>query len=118
MKPPLAALFACLALTFCPAHAAQRVVYGDVIAVEPLGDDTGSEPQACELAPKPEASAGLAEVLAWDLVERPESEARCEAALAQRVQGYRVTYEWNGHRFEDVLPSHPGKRIPLTLEID
>lgn len=110
-----------LALTLLgPAIAlsAERVVYGKVLAVEPLQHNDDSATGSCELVPKPPTSVGLSELLAWDLIDRPQAEQRCQAALGQRVQGYRVTYEWNGRRFEDIFPTRPGRHVPLTLQID
>ncbi|MGI9325356.1 MAG: hypothetical protein ACR2PZ_09075 [Pseudomonadales bacterium] len=110
-----------LSLTiFGPATAfsAERLVYGKVLTVEPLPNTDESASQSCELVPKPPSSVGLSELLSWDLINRPQAEQRCQAALAQRIQGYRVTYEWNGRRFEDVFPTRPGRHVPLTLQID
>lgn len=115
---PLALLLSLMLFGPATAISAERLVYGKVLAVEPLQHHDDSATSSCELAPKPPTSVGLSALLAWDLIDRPQAEQRCQAALAQRIQGYRVTYEWNGRRFEDIFPTRPGRHVPLTLQID
>lgn len=104
-----------LAVSALSAHGAETVVYGKVLAVEAITDDA---PVHCESPIKPTAEAGLSALLIWDLETRPDAERACRQALADRVQGYRVTYAYDGHEFVDILPQHPGARIPLRLSLE
>lgn len=109
-----------LGLCLCiaqPAFAGERQVYGTVIDVEPL--HASGEPAApCPIVSKPATDEGLAALLTWDLVTRPQAQRQCAQAESNRAAQYRVTYEWMGHQFVDILPNDPGNRILLTVEVD
>ena len=45
-------------------------------------------------------------------------EVRYETSYQQRIEGYRVTYEYNGQRFVTQLPYDPGKRIRVRVNVE
>lgn len=104
-----------IAMLAASAQAAQTTVYGEVIDVEALAK--GPEVQCLHL-PKPATSAGLAALLNWDLRDRHQADAECRQRQLERIQGYRVTYRYDGREFVDILQSDPGSRIALILELE
>lgn len=99
------------------AHA-ETVVYGRVVAVEPIGLASVSQPagstEDCRLR-APVRAAGLLARLRWDLEQRAVERSRCQA---RRVpERFRVTYRWNGQLFTQELPFDPGERIALRLDV-
>lgn len=107
------------------AGASTQQVYGTVLKVEPLlgtasenKQGTPALNQACATPPMPAQSEGLAARLNWDLQLLPEAQAQCQGLQRPLRPTYRVTYEWNGRKFVDVLPRNPGQRIPLTIRIE
>jgi uncharacterized protein YcfJ len=44
-------------------------------------------------------------------------EVRYETSFQQRIEGYRVTYEYNGQRFVTQLPYDPGRRIRIRVNV-
>jgi len=53
--------------------------------------------------------------------ERPYEVERCDTRVSQeyeeRVDGYRVTYEYNGRTFTTQLPYDPGDRIRVRVDV-
>jgi len=45
-------------------------------------------------------------------------EVRYETSYQQRIEGYRVTYEYNGQRYVTQLPYDPGKRIRVRVNVE
>ena len=107
-------LLACLSLA--SGAAAETIVYGQVLASEPISHpEAAALSAACEEAP-PARADGLAARLRWELKDKPKLLEQC--ALAREPSGYRVTYRWNGQRFTQELPFDPGERIALRLDVD
>ena len=95
---------------------AETIVYGQVLASEPIAHpQAASLAAACEATP-PARSEGLAARLRWELREKPMLLERC--TLAKQPSGYRVTYRWNGQSFTQELPFDPGERIALRLDVE
>lgn len=43
---------------------------------------------------------------------------RYETSYQERIDGYRVTYEYNGQRFVTQLPYDPGKRLRIRVNVE
>lgn len=56
--------------------------------------------------PRPDADAGLADLLAWDL------RLGCEAPAA-----FRVFYRWDGRTFSRVMAERPGPTVPVRVQV-
>jgi uncharacterized protein YcfJ len=52
---------------------------------------------------------------------RPYDAERCEVrydeTVEERIDGYRVTYEYNGRRQMTTLPYDPGDRIRVRVDV-
>ncbi len=108
------------ALAALPVLAGEIQVLGRIIDVVPIGapgrspsGTTSCEPQ------RPDARAGLAALLAWDL------RAHCNGRHAARpvggdgVSGYRVYYRWDGRTYQHVVRRPPaGDTISLRVRVD
>ena len=102
-----------VALCFAPlsvaAETVERVVWGDVVNVEPVVE-------ARNVAPPPDcsnagpASADLLALLAWDL------RRDCVRRSSSRISGYRVEYRWDGRTYSRLMDAAPGKRVPLLVK--
>jgi uncharacterized protein YcfJ len=57
------------------------------------------------------ASAGVRE----EVVQR--CEVRYEDSYEERIEGYRVTYEYNGREFTTRMPYDPGERIRVRVAV-
>ena len=113
-----AALLLLLTVLGAAEARGETVVYGRVVAVEPLhtrhadGPATGAGGCAFSV---PTRAAGLIARLRWDHEQRAIERSRC---LAQRApELYRVTYQWNGQLFTQELPFEPGERIALRMDV-
>lgn len=55
------------------------------------------------------------------VVERTVYETRCqvvrEARYEQRVEGYNVTYRYQGRTYDTFMPYHPGKRLRVHVDV-
>ena len=91
------------------AETVERVVWGDVVGVEPIQAETRDAPRPACSAKKP-AAATLAATLRWDL--RPE----CARPDEPRVVGFRVRYQWDGRVYTKEMAERPGSRIPLLVK--
>jgi hypothetical protein len=94
-----------------PAFAAEMRAHGDVVDVEPLTGAASAGPADHCQPPRPDSSAGLAELLAWDL------RVTCPPAAAP-VTGYRVYYRWDGRVYSQVMRERPGPTVPLRVRLD
>lgn len=91
-------------------EAGEMIVHGRVVDVEPLTTSASPDSRRDCQPPRPEAGAGLAALLAWDLrVDCPP------AAPVPRVTGYRVYYQWDGRTYSRVMAERPGATIPLRV---
>lgn len=93
-----------------PSGHQQLRVEAPIVGVHPITE--GGAP-VCDVGP-PQRAAGLAATLRWDLY------GRCRPAETKAtVTGYRVTYEWDGRRFDTVLAQRPeGDTLALQLRIN
>jgi len=52
---------------------------------------------------------------------RPYSVERCDVrydeSWEERIEGYRVTYEYNGRQFTTRLPYDPGRRVRVRVDV-
>ncbi len=114
MKSAYTLLFgACLALCALPAAGKEkRVVYGTVLAVEPVTEVRTQPPRAAACSRAKPVAASLTELLAWDL------EADCRLQQSERTTHYRVEYAWDGREHTHIMYERPPRRIPLLLTID
>jgi uncharacterized protein YcfJ len=51
-------------------------------------------------------------------VDAEHCEIHSEEHVEQRIDGYRVTYSYNGRTYTTQMPSDPGKRIRVRVSID
>ena len=95
------------------ARVHERVVWADVIDVEPLIERERHEPRAAVcFEEKPIRASGLGALLAWDLA------ADCSVRETAKTRHYRVRYAWAGREYQHVTDKHPGNRIALRLEVE
>lgn len=90
--------------------AIERTVWGKVTRVEPIISITNALPDPHCAGPKP-ADPSLEDLLEWDL--HPD----CRSQQRQQVDGYQVSYTWDGRSYTTQMPAQPGPRIPLRLRI-
>ena len=45
-------------------------------------------------------------------------DVRYETSYQERIDGYRVTYEYNGQRYVTQLPYDPGKRLRIRVNVE
>ena len=90
--------------------AIERTVWGEVTRVEPITSAINIRPDPDCAGPRP-VGASLADLLAWDL--HPE----CRNQQHQKIEGYQVSYTWDGRSYTTQMPTRPGPRIPLRLRI-
>ena len=57
----------------------------------------------------------------WSPKSRPYEAERCEVRYdeeyEERIEGYRVTYEYNGMPQDHALPYDPGDRIRVRVDV-
>ena len=103
-----------LGLAATAAGADSFVVEAAVLDVTPLtrAERVSERLGDCD-PPRPEAGAGLATLLAWDL------RAGCRTVWTTRehVEGYRVRYRVEDRIYTRVLDHDPGDRLPVRLTI-
>lgn len=109
----------CCGILLAAPLLADTLVYGTVLAVEPVHEAVAASERRAQLAAceetAPSAGAGLVARLRWDLQTRAVADARCRAATEPDF--FRVTFRWNGETFTQELPYDPGDRIPLRLDV-
>jgi len=49
---------------------------------------------------------------------RERCDVRYETTYQQRIEGYRVTYEYNGQRYVTRLPYDPGKQLRVHVSVE
>jgi hypothetical protein len=104
-----------LAASTLPAAAGELRVQGKVVNVVPVTASQQVAEPAGNCAPaRPDAHAGLATWLAWDL----NADCGVRYREEQVVTGYRVTYEWDGHAYSRIMPEPPGATIALRVNLD
>ena len=91
------------------ADVVERIVWGEVINVEPVIERRHVAPAPDCPAKRPDTPY-LAELLAWDL------RRDCLRRSASTVHGYRVDYRWDGRTYTRMMDESPGKRIPLLVK--
>jgi hypothetical protein len=97
------------------AHGQELRAWGEVVHAEPIrtSHNVLREQGDCNPA-RPDTDATLAELLGWDL------RIDCTQVIdrEERVDGYRVTYRWDGRTLETVMSEPPADRIALDIRID
>ncbi|MEM1435279.1 MAG: hypothetical protein AAGG11_14560 [Pseudomonadota bacterium] len=114
----LRAGLALLLLLLAGALRAETVVYGRVVAVEPVHEPVSARSTAADsgcAVTAPAHEAGLLARLRWDLEQRAIERSRCRALT--KPASFMVTYRWNGQLFTQELPFDPGERIALRLDV-
>lgn len=111
---PLAALLLLGSLAV-HAHAAEMLVRGKVLRVVPISARSQVVEQSGECdATKPGPSAGLVDLMTWDL--RPD--CRTTRSEVDVVTGYRVYYQWDGRVYNTVQRKPPADTIPLRVTVN
>ncbi len=91
------------------AEVVERIVWGDVVNVEPVVEQHNVAPSPDCPINRPE-TLELAELLAWDL------RRDCLHRSTSKIRGYRVDYRWDGRTYSRLMDESPGKRIPLLVK--
>ncbi len=91
------------------ADVVERIVWGEVVNVEPVVEQRNVAPSPDCPVSRPE-TFDLAELLAWDL------RRECLRHSTSRIRGYRVDYRWDGRTYSRLMDESPGKRIPLLVK--
>ncbi len=113
MRPNRRVLAGCL-LSLCGmSHAAEFTAEADVVSAEPILRFQTSIHRTAECTAKPAPGASLTALLEWDLVVG----ACRQQERHERVDGYRVTYRWNGRLYEQTLREDPGATVPVSVRI-
>ena len=85
----------------------------DVVSVEPIIRYETVVRRAEQCVARPHRDAGLVALLAWDL-------AAGECSHHERrevVEGYRVTYQWDGHRYHQTMARDPGNTLRVAIRV-
>lgn len=100
-------------LSLATAHAGEFRARADVVEVEPLYRTTARAAR-CHYPDRPQ-DPDLGAALRWDLGLAPLA---CTSPEASReLEGYRVTYEWNGRRFTELMGENPGPSVPVRVRV-
>jgi uncharacterized protein YcfJ len=73
-----------------------------------VGHDVGERRRDREAYYRPEPTA----------YSREHCEVRYETSYQQRIEGYRVTYEYNGQRYVTRLPYDPGRQLRVHVSVE
>jgi uncharacterized protein YcfJ len=115
VKSALAAL-GLLALTLGAngrANGAEFTAEADVVSVEPIVNYRSSIRRADSCIDRPNPAQGLTALLQWDLAT-----GTCrQLDRHEAVEGYRVTYRWNGRLYEQRLDEDPGATLPVSIRV-
>lgn len=96
-----------------PALAAEFAAEAEVISAEPIVRLQTSVGRAPSCIDRPAPTLGLTALLAWDLAA-----GGCRRQDAREiVEGYRVTYRWDGRVYQQTLPEDPGPTLPVAVQI-
>lgn len=85
----------------------------DVVSVEPIIRYQTISRRADHCIARPRRDAGLVALLAWDLAagECRHNERR------EIIEGYRVTYQWDGRRYHQTMTDDPGKTLRVAIRV-
>ena len=104
-----------MVVMLCPlsgyAETVERIVWGEVLNVEPIVEHHQIAPQPDCRTERP-VTDDLRELLAWDL------RRECVRRTHSTVNAYRVEYRWDGRTYSKLMSTSPGKRIPLLVRFD
>ena len=108
----LAWLF-CLAGVSTTVLGAEFVTDAEVVSVEPIVRYQTIERRAEHCVTRPHRNAGLVALISWDLAA-----GEC-ARREQReiIDGYRVTYQWDGRRYHQTMAEHPGATLRIAVQV-
>ena len=108
----MTALILMLAIVAAPVVAGEMLVEGRVVRVVPIHGQDQVTSRECS-NPRPPATAGIADVLTWDL----QLDCQVRRRTVDVVEGYRVYYEWDDRLFETVLAEAPADTIMLRVRV-
>jgi uncharacterized protein YcfJ len=103
----------CLAAVAGTASGVEFLADADVLAVEPIMRYQTVTRRADHCITRPHRTAGLMALLTWDLAAG-ECSHREQTEI---IEGYRVTYQWNGRRYHQTLAERPGTTLPVTIRV-
>ncbi len=95
------------------ASGVEFVADADVLSVEPIMRYQTVTRRAEHCIARPHHDAGLAALLAWDLA----AGACAQREQQETVEGYRVTYQWDGRRYHQTMAEHPGTTLPVAIRV-
>ena len=95
------------------AQAAEFAAHADVVSVEPIVRHHSATRRADACLEAPTRDRGLTALLQWDLAT-----GSCrQIDRRETVDGFRVTYRWNGRLYTQVLASDPGPTLPVAVRV-
>lgn len=103
----------CLAGATGTAFGVEFEAEADVVSVEPIIRYQTVTRRAEHCMSRPHRDAGLAALLAWDL-----GAGECSHREQREIiDGYRVTYEWAGHRYHQTMTDDPGSTLRVAIRV-
>ena len=103
----------CLVGVATPVLGAEFVTEAEVVSVEPIVRYQTIARRAEHCVTRPHRNAGLVAVLSWDLAAG-ECSRREQREI---IEGYRVTYQWDGRRYHQTMAEHPGTTLPVAISV-
>ena len=94
-------------------NTAEFTAEAEVVSAEPIVRYRAEVRRAESCIDRPARDQGLAALLRWDLAA-----GTCrERERYESVDGYRVTYRWNGRLYEQTLAEDPGATLPVSIRV-
>ena len=62
--------------------------------------------------------ANNARPVQYETVQRPVQQCQTVQEVQQRINGYRVTYDYRGQTYHTVLPNDPGPNMRVRVSVD
>lgn len=104
----------CLTLAFAASgQAAEFTAHAEVVSAEPIIRYQTAAGRADSCITRPYPAQGLAALLEWDLAA---GDCRRQDRR-QFVDGFRVTYRWDGRLYERTLEENPGATLPVSIRV-
>jgi uncharacterized protein YcfJ len=104
----------CLAGMAGTASGVEFIADADVLSVEPIVRYQTVTRRAEHCVARPQRDAGLVALLSWDLAAG-ECSRREQREI---IEGYRVTYQWDGRRYHQTMAEHPGSTLRVAVRLE
>ena len=103
----------CLAGTTGTAFGVEFEAEADVVSVEPIVRHETIVRRAKHCVVRPHRDAGLVALLTWDLAVG----ACGHREQREIIEGYRVTYQWDGRRYHQTMAHDPGTTLRVAVRV-